>query len=161
MQIKGQKIVSSHDTLLAECYHVSFPRVQQKRVLIWTYRTLPHFILTVWAWGCFYYSLWGTSNLDSGSLDMPWSVEDLLGQSFSPAHRPLPWYCTLPETVPLVLRPAIGTYDSPTPLLKQRTSRDGTSQATKHLEDKYSSRFSLLPYSLSHLWCRSCKKLSR
>lgn len=68
--------------------------------------------------------LGGTTGLDWGSPDMlVRSAEDLVRhRGSSSAHMPLPWYCTLPETVPLVLRPAIGTYHSPTPLLQPRTS---------------------------------------
>lgn len=80
----------------------------------------------------------------------------------SSAHMPLPWHCTLPETVPLVPGPAIGTCYSPAALLQQRTSQVGTCQLIRRLEDKYSWCFSLLPYhSLSHLWFQSCKKLTR
>lgn len=63
------------------------PEFNRKGSLFGPNHILSHFILPVWAWGCFCLRLGGTSSLDWGSLDMPWrSVEDLLGHRVSCPH---------------------------------------------------------------------------
>lgn len=67
------------------------------------------------------------------------SVEGLLRPRASNAHLPLPWDRTLPAAVPLVLRLAIGTHCSPTPLLRA-TGQPGwhVLSVIQHLDAKYS-----------------------
>lgn len=45
-------------------------------------------------------------------------------RAFGSDDMPLPWYCTLPETVPLILRPDPRTYHPAIPVLQRRSSRD-------------------------------------
>lgn len=111
LQIEGQKLVSSQGTILTECYHFFFPKVQQKIFHLFCL----FFDLTI---------LCALTSCVGLRVFLPESLGDTkfrlrqsgyAGKKYwgsSSAHMLPPW-CTLPETVPLVPRPAIGTITHP------------------------------------------------
>lgn len=89
---------------LAKCY-------EQKRVLFFFFFWLNHILSAFYTFLCeldgVFTGVCGRHQVWIGAVQH----EALLGhRASSSAHMPLSWYCTLLETVPLVLRPAIGTY---------------------------------------------------